>query len=448
MNLNNKLNSLIHKFETINTKWFWFVLLAIVLRLLAASIGFNYDLESWAIVGKSVSSGGTVYLDTFRYTTGPIWCYVLGGIYFIHDLLGMSETTSYHLMVTLFLSMVDVVTGYLVAKNSKPIYGLIVILNPASILISGFHTQFESFALIFAFLSWLITIKSESDSKNHLYAAILVGISLTVKHILVFYPIWLFMANKDINLKNRLYYLVIPYVVFLGSFVPFMIDEAVRQGVIEHVFRYQSAIGTSLMGMVLSLLPDFIMKDLLGWIPVFSGMKFFFLITMLYTGFVVSRNRYKQLFPFYLVSMIVFTPSFADQYLVIPVIAMAMYIKHFEMKMYLAAISVYLMFITPNNIGPYFVPKILKIGTSLISTADSGTDLKNEFEEVPGVLNAGVGNFTDSISTVKSQYTGSEKIVKIKEIVKSLLFLIYPLTQIWLVVFYIRFVVGRNKLFE
>ncbi|MFA5512376.1 MAG: hypothetical protein WC313_07985 [Candidatus Kapaibacterium sp.] len=433
------LSKLELKAESINNFWLLIAVLAMVLRLLTVLIGNNYDIESWVIVGKSVSSGGIVYLDTFRYTTGPIWCYVLGAIYYIHSNLGLTDVMSFHFMVSLFLSIIDLISAYLISRYYKPIAGIIILLSPISILISGFHAQFEGFALLAALLSWIITSKSSPESKNHILSALLIGVSLIIKHILVFYPLWLFLSSRNISFRNRMIYAIVPYSLFLIAFVPFMIEPQVRESVINHVFKYESAIGSSLLGLLLSPIPDLIMKDILGVIPVFSGMKFFFFIGMFITGIIVARRNFSMTFFFYLISMIVMTPAMADQYLVIPMAACALFIKHYEIRYYLLFSSLYLIFITPNNIGPHFVPQLIEGAKNLFSSL-SNMNSSDLFAV------AGIPALPDSVSQVTSKYDSSETLIFMKEIAKKVLFLAYPFIQLWLLLFYIKYIVGKHKI--
>lgn len=427
------------KLETINNFWIKVAVIGISIRLLTVLIGHNYDIESWVIVGNIVNKGGIVYLETFRYTTGPIWCYILGVIYSLHNFIGLNDAISYHFMITIFLSIIDLLIAYLLSRNFKPIAGLIILICPISILISGFHAQFDSFALLVAFVSWIITSKSNKDSNNHILSAILIGVSLTIKHILVFYPLWLMLSNKQINLRNRIIYTFLPYSIFLISFLPFMIEPDIREAVINHVFRYESTIGNSLLGLLLSLLPNFIIKNILGSIPIFSGLKFFFFIGMFITGIVVSRKNYSNIFFFYIISMIVLTPSMADQYLVIPMIAVALFIGHYEMRYYLIFSSIYLIFITPNNIGPHFVPQLIEGAKSFFTSINNSNSLER-------TILAGIQPITDSVSQISSKYSNSNTLIIAKTLVKKYIFLAYPFLQIWLLIFYVKYIVGNKSI--
>ena len=54
--------------------------LGVAARLIAASAGHNYDMESFFIVAKIVEHGGNVYASTSRYNYGPIWSTLLHGL--------------------------------------------------------------------------------------------------------------------------------------------------------------------------------------------------------------------------------------------------------------------------------------------------------------------------------------------------------------------------------
>ena len=80
------------------------VVLGMVLRLLAAARGHNFDFESFIIVADIARDGGNVYADTLRYNYGPIWFLVIQAI----DQLAVRNEFAFRYLIVILLSLVDV----------------------------------------------------------------------------------------------------------------------------------------------------------------------------------------------------------------------------------------------------------------------------------------------------------------------------------------------------
>ena len=103
-------------------------------------------------------------------------------------ILGVKENFS-HLQILLF-------------KNYSLKIGLLFFLNPISIIITGHHNQFTNFALLFGFLSVLLYEKNNLNFKIIL-PLIIMGLSLSVKHVLIFFPIWWAFKEKRFLFVQR-----------------------------------------------------------------------------------------------------------------------------------------------------------------------------------------------------------------------------------------------------
>ncbi|UKI30108.1 MAG: hypothetical protein L6W00_19200 [Lentisphaeria bacterium] len=76
-------------------------LLSLLVKVLLATRGYNYDFESYTIVAELVEEGKNVYAETFRYNYGPIWFYVLW-------LLKMISGSLFRYSLPFFLGVVDI----------------------------------------------------------------------------------------------------------------------------------------------------------------------------------------------------------------------------------------------------------------------------------------------------------------------------------------------------
>ena len=73
------------------------------------------------------------------------------------------------------------------------------LLSPLGMHISGFHNQFDNFAILTALFSicFLKGHEKKWSIGQAWITAILLGISLTIKHIFLFFPIWLFFSQHQ-----------------------------------------------------------------------------------------------------------------------------------------------------------------------------------------------------------------------------------------------------------
>jgi hypothetical protein len=128
------------------------------------------------------------------------------------------------------------------------------------------------------------------------------GISLSVKHILFIFPIWL--AFKEIRLSRKLLFIFIPYFVFLLGFVFFMKDG--WDGILHNVFLYKSFNNAPFWS-------DFTPYSLYTLVPPI----FLFIAALLVIGLFWRSKKAIESLHLYLISLVVFSSAIANQYLAI-----------------------------------------------------------------------------------------------------------------------------------
>ncbi len=224
------------------------------------------------------------------------------------------------------------------------------LINPVSLLLTGFHTQFENLAILFALASCLLL---DDDQENRPMkfglAMLLLGISLVAKHVLIFLPIWFFFRPRLSRLQRLAS--LLPLGIFAASFLPYIRDERALEGIIEHVLLYDSFhLDGFFPYLVQAAFPLKAIEGLFSWVPVFSGFQFVWLVAMLLTGYAVREKGHQEQLLIYLVAMVVFSSALADQYLVIPLITCAVFWRHFTAWWYVLMTALYLSS-SPVNIG-------------------------------------------------------------------------------------------------
>ena len=317
-------------------------------KVALAGLGHNFDIESWALFADLVREGKNVYAETYRNPYGPLWAHLCAAISFIQtEGLGSTSIEGFHRLVAFFLALVDVAIAVLLFRRYSFIAGLLFVVNPVSLLVTGFHSQFGNLAVLFALAGCLLL---DSPAKKPLFAGLglgLLGVSLVTKHLLVFLPLWFFLKPGASRLERLA--ALSPLALFGLSFLPYVADEPGLEGVIEHVFLYDSFHLDGFFPRLVSLLvPLSAIERLFAWVPVFSGFKFVWMVAMLVTGFAVrGKDRSEQLLV-YLAAVLVFSSAIADQYLAIPLVTCAVYWRRVSLGVYVALSALYLSASTAN----------------------------------------------------------------------------------------------------
>lgn len=231
------------------------VLLGIVIRLLSASVGDNFDMESWWIASEAFHSGEAIYTATHRYNYGPIWFWIIGGLRELSALTGPDSVHRLHLFLTGFLSLIDLALASIIYRLVSPAMALTFFLNPISLATTGYHIQFDNFAILIGLLAWLSFTRPSMSRYHLLGVGILFGLSLSIKHVFSLFLCWLPFLTGVRSLKERILFSGAAFAVFLLSFTPWINDASAWQGIQANVFGYLSTEGHSLTSNLASLRP-------------------------------------------------------------------------------------------------------------------------------------------------------------------------------------------------
>jgi hypothetical protein len=278
------------------------LVLGTVLRMEASSLGGNYDLESYRIVADIMAAGGNVYRDTPRYNYGPVWFNVL---HFL-DVLpfwGGASIEAFHAKVAAFLTLVDIGLFVVLVRSWSLGAGVLFFLNPISIIITGYHSQFENLAILVAFCAVLAGERIKGRAGK---SALLVGIglSLVVKHLLFVFPLWLAMREK--SWSGKVIVVAVPYLIFLAGFA-FYWPEG-REGIIAHVFRYASSNNAPFWTWAAP-----------GVLLAFFSPLLLFVSALLAVGLFTQDRPPIESLRLYFIALVVFSSAIANQYIAIPV---------------------------------------------------------------------------------------------------------------------------------
>ena len=319
---------------------FWaIILLGTALRLWLASVGYNFDMDSYWIVSQIVADGKSVYAETWRYNYGPIWSYVIYGIRWLTKATGNDNITRFHLLVCALLTIVDGTLALLVRNRYGLACAAFFFLNPISLLITGYHSQFDNFAILVGFIACSIPLVANSAGRHAEYKrACILGVSLAVKHLLFLFPIWLLPGERTSCDRLRRFIPLLAYFIFITGFLPFCLASGAADGILHNVLGYSSQLTEGAPGLIISLLFG---ADTLALRPGIAAAKgMFFAILMLSAGpwrtaLGEQRDHVEYLF-LYLITLVATSCAMADQYVSIPLIAVARYYRSMWAWFYVA----------------------------------------------------------------------------------------------------------------
>jgi hypothetical protein len=284
------------------------------LRFVMTRHGANWDMQSWVIVGKLAASGENFYELTSRYNYGPIFAWCCGGLWNVASwwapLVPMNPHWAFRLEMTGLLSVVDMATAGLLYRRIGFKGGLIFLLNPLSILISGYHGQFDNLALLFGLVGVELLERAESSDgwRYWMLSSLMLGVSLATKHLLFLFPLWIALRT-GLDWRRRLATFLLPFGLFSIAFVPY---ASAWKEIFSNVIAYRSVKNAPLWNVVL---PDAVLNAVpAAWFTVVVLMAF---------GWLFRRRTAFEGFLGYLGALVTFAPAMVNQYLAIPCVLIA-----------------------------------------------------------------------------------------------------------------------------
>lgn len=296
--------------SNLNASFLFIALAGTALRFAVSAWGHNYDFDSYLIVARIGQDGGNVYAETERYNYGPAWMGVLSVFY---SVAGGNETVFRLLLITL-LCLADLGIFLFLTKRYHLLAGGLFFLNPISIIVTGYHNQFDNLALLFALLAagW-IGERDDAPLDRKKYAGLIaLGMSLVIKHVFFLYPFWL--AVKQKKAAQALIVFLLPMSLFLVSFLPYR--DLGGEGILKNVFFYRSYANEYFYRM---FVPPFFK-------PVLTSHALWMLSLAAFGVYFRRRDTIESLL-LYSCILVFLSPAITNQYLAIPLSFVAAYIN-------------------------------------------------------------------------------------------------------------------------
>ncbi len=307
--------------------------LGVILRFVVMSFGHNYDFQSYILVGDLMVNDLDVYANTERYNYGPI--FMLFEKYFYLSTTLVNDFWSTTLMRVLYVSLLTITdVGIMVwlEKRFGKFIAIMFFLNPVSIIISGYHNQFDNMAILLMLWATVFYSEEEKIGWKDILFVFFMGLSLTMKHIFFIFPMWLLFSTR-LSLMKKALYAFVPPILFLLSFVPFVIkNPANLKGIINNVFLYRSTNNSPLLGKLV-LVPLNVPASLYTVI---------FILLVCVVGYLIREREIEYRVLMYLMCLVAFASAISNQYFAIPMAALCVFGKRIK-YVYMIFMSYYLI---------------------------------------------------------------------------------------------------------
>ncbi len=283
--------------------WLFIAMIAagLAARLFVATLGHVADFDSWKAVAKLMDQSQNVYACTTVYNFGPAWFFILRAL----DMMAGHNTTVFRYLVPGFLGLGDVGIFIILWRCYGKLAACFFLLNPISIIVSGYQNNFDNLAILLGMVSVLL-MGNDFDrplDRRKILGLLVLGLSLVVKHVFFAFPFWL--AVKQKGLLQKVAVILIPVFVFFISFVPWW--HGGSQGIIQNVFLYRSFTNEYFYNLFLPQFAQFMFGSQAVWL---------FLLVLF--AFVYRKKSTMEFLLFYTCVMVAFAPSSVNEYLAIP----------------------------------------------------------------------------------------------------------------------------------
>lgn len=278
--------------------------LGVVARAVAATRGHNFDFDSFVIVAGITRNGGNVYAETSRYNYGPVWFTILHVLDWISFSVAGRASLFRPLLVGL-LTTTDIAIALLLRGAFGLVPALLFFLSPVTVIITGYHNQFDNLALLLALVAASLYGNDEDGRAigRKVIGLVVLGASLATKHIFFAFPAWL--AFRERTWAGRATAVAVPGLVFVAGFAPFWSRGS--HGIIDNVFRYKSFDNAPFFQLFVPPV-----------VSTFVSSRLLFVAGLVTLGFAVRRRPLLDAALLYSMAVVALSPAVANQYLAIP----------------------------------------------------------------------------------------------------------------------------------
>ena len=303
------------------------ILAGVIARLWAQSLPGNWDFGQWMNVSNAALSGVDPYA-TYGYNYPPPWLATLAGFQAV-----ASDPLEFRFLIAILLTLTDIGIFLILVKRGYLLAGCLFFLSPIAIAISGQHQQVESIALFLAFAAALmLSGRSEKPFTGiDWFAAALLGLSLAFKPIFLLLPLWFLFRRGP--LTRRFLLAAVPFAILALSVVSAFLVYPPRE-VVGRIFGHS---GTDNAPFINAFVPS----QLAPWVIDIGVPKVAFVVILLACAWFFRRLDVFEMTLAYTVTAVLFSWAVANQYLLTPMAAVAVYLN-IGFAIWLVLSSIYL----------------------------------------------------------------------------------------------------------
>ncbi|HSD98650.1 MAG TPA: hypothetical protein VLB73_03050 [Patescibacteria group bacterium] len=298
---------------------FFIIFTGLFFRLLLATGSFGGDTNAFwheSLYPQQHIYNVYAHSNEHGYNYSPVIFFVFITLGALHNIL---HFLSWPFLWRAFLTLFDLGTVYVLMQLAKirkinPVQtALIFFLNPISVLISGYHGQFENVAIFFVLLAALLQYKVQNKkNKKRFVKWLYLTIGLMVKHIIVYQLLVFWRA--ELKKKYQIILLFCLSVgVFLVSFVPFWFGA--ERLIIQNVFLYGGISGYGIANFLTQIISQ---MPVIGY----NGAQIYkciFLVFLFTLPLFLERKDVLRNMLFMFLFFLTFTPGIGIQYFIIPI---------------------------------------------------------------------------------------------------------------------------------
>jgi hypothetical protein len=224
------------------------------------------------------------------------------------------NSPAFRATVITILAIADLALAWFITSHVSRGLGWLFLLNPLSMVISGFHLQFDNVALAMGAGAVGLALRSRDPKRfgQTFVSQMSLAVSLCTKHVLLLHPVW--SVFRRMPMKLRIYALS-PVVMFAASFGPWLTTADGRSGVLRHVVLYQGGRELPILGIVGEWIEE--QRPLIGFV-VGAGC----VLALLAVGWMVRDRDTVTVFFVYLLAAFGLSPGSSNQQLVVLLLAL------------------------------------------------------------------------------------------------------------------------------
>ena len=336
------------------SKWFLhypslpiIILLGLALRFFIASTNSsNFDMHIFILDSQFFHEGKwNIYFYNWNYVYSP-------AIFYINGLLGMIQNIfsflPYPFFQRVYISLIDLLTLFILIKISKKNKisptrtAVFFFINPVTIMLSGYHAQFENNAIFFLLLAVWVNFYANIRfaSYKKIVAWFFLTVGFIIKHIL---PFQVFLIEASMFKKHKLVkggiLFTLTILTFLSTFIPFYNNNESKFVINEYVLGYQ---GPATISGITGIIRFFCVTCEIFDMRLYTLYRYIFMAGgMVFSIFLLNKKNLLHSLLVSFLFFLTFSSAHSAQYFVLPMAVGAL----FPSRWYLAYTTIVTIFL-------------------------------------------------------------------------------------------------------